>query len=180
MSSPQALTHERLILPTPEALPPASYRSPFVSPLDKRADADRARLAFEIGQSDHLTVLRAYDAWRVERARGGSAEWDFCRANFLSVQVRLYAPRGWYAQCGACLACCLQTLRHIADLKAQFVELVTPLSLARPSARPLPPPFPVVRAGAGACELTPRPAQLTDIDFVWPSASDRAGTLALK
>lgn len=40
-----------------------SYRSPFLSPLDRRDEADAAHRQFAVGQSDHLTQLRAYMEW---------------------------------------------------------------------------------------------------------------------
>jgi hypothetical protein len=40
-----------------------SVRSPFVAPLEQRAVARTAHLAFEWGKSDHLSLLEAYNAW---------------------------------------------------------------------------------------------------------------------
>jgi hypothetical protein len=42
-----------------------SARSPFLSPFEKRAEAERAkrRFARERDMSDHLVFVRAYDAW---------------------------------------------------------------------------------------------------------------------
>lgn len=37
-----------------------SYRSPFLSPISARDEADRAKMKFATAQSDHLTVLNAY------------------------------------------------------------------------------------------------------------------------
>jgi ATP-dependent RNA helicase DHX57 len=37
-----------------------SYRSPFISPFDKRDEAKKKKLEFAARNSDHLTVLRAY------------------------------------------------------------------------------------------------------------------------
>ena len=37
-----------------------SYRSPFLSPFDKRNEARKKKLEFSARHSDHLTVLRAY------------------------------------------------------------------------------------------------------------------------
>jgi HrpA-like RNA helicase len=38
-----------------------SFRSPFLSPPQRREEADRAKRQFATGQSDHLTVLKAYN-----------------------------------------------------------------------------------------------------------------------
>jgi len=37
-----------------------SNKSPFVSPLNKRTEADKCKRMFALGNSDHLTVLNAY------------------------------------------------------------------------------------------------------------------------
>uniref|UniRef100_A0A7S0IGJ7 RNA helicase n=1 Tax=Micromonas pusilla TaxID=38833 RepID=A0A7S0IGJ7_MICPS len=77
-------------------------RSPFVAPLDKRADADAAKRMFAEDQSDHLTNLNAFNAWLDARALGKGAETAFTRDNFLS----------------------FRTLEGIADLRAQFAQLL--------------------------------------------------------
>merc|ERR1719253_1646796 len=61
-----------------------SYRSPFQSPLSKREEADRAKMAFATAQSDHLTVVWAYN--EVDSIKG-HAKYDFCRENFLSIKT---------------------------------------------------------------------------------------------
>ena len=47
-----------------------SHRSPFLSPFDKREQADAAKRAFSSGGSDHLTVLRAVELAHCERPHG--------------------------------------------------------------------------------------------------------------
>jgi len=79
-----------------------SFKSPFVSPLEKRDEADAAKQDFEVGSSDHLTILNAYNGWWEAKLQRGGAEYDYCRRNFLSVN----------------------TLRMISDMKAQLVELL--------------------------------------------------------
>jgi HrpA-like RNA helicase len=37
-----------------------SFRSPFMSPLDKREEADKIKQTFAREKSDHITMLRAY------------------------------------------------------------------------------------------------------------------------
>jgi ATP-dependent RNA helicase DHX57 len=79
-----------------------STRSPFVSPLEKRQEADSARLYFAIqrrigtgpggagidfsshNKSDHLSLIRAYDEWLQARDKGTATEVDFCQKKFLS------------------------------------------------------------------------------------------------
>jgi len=62
-------------------------RSPFVSPLDKRDEADDAKKQFHLEGSDHLTSLQAFLAWRSAARRYGSGyERDWCRTNYLSRQ----------------------------------------------------------------------------------------------
>ena len=79
-----------------------SERNPFVAPLDKREQADEARRAFGVLNSDHLTMLKAYNEWKQAKRGGFRAERDFCRAHFLS---RL-------------------TLQRIDDLRSQFLEML--------------------------------------------------------
>ena len=57
-----------------------SFRSPFFSPFDKRAEADAAKKEFGGGgASDHLTVLHAYAAWYRARREGSRVEREFLR-----------------------------------------------------------------------------------------------------
>jgi HrpA-like RNA helicase len=78
-----------------------TVKSPFVSPREKREEADAAKAAFSRpGDGDLLTDLAAYQSW-TERARttGHWQSQSWCGANFLSHQ----------------------TLRDIASNRAQFV-----------------------------------------------------------
>ena len=62
-----------------------STRSPFMSPFDKRAEADKARR--DVGgntMSDHLTLLAAYEGWQAIKMNGSRAEFAFLHENFLS------------------------------------------------------------------------------------------------
>lgn len=87
-----------------------SYRSPFQSPISRREEADRAKMMFATAQSDHLTVVRAYN--EVDSIKG-HAKYDFCRENFLSIK----------------------TLQTIAGLKRQFLELLSAAGFVRPGLR---------------------------------------------
>lgn len=75
-----------------------SYRSPFTSPMDKRAEADGAHGAFAIGKSDLLAFWRAFSAWRC--LKRSAAQREFCAKNYLSFTV----------------------LQAVADLMRQFRE----------------------------------------------------------
>ncbi|KAK4148980.1 P-loop containing nucleoside triphosphate hydrolase protein [Chaetomidium leptoderma] len=81
-----------------------SSKSPFVAPFGQRTQADTIRRGFRKGDSDLLTVYNAYTAWKrfSQSAKGGGAEFQFCRKNFL-------AP---------------QTLANIEDLKGQLLVAV--------------------------------------------------------
>ena len=62
-----------------------SSKSPFVRPYDSREAADEARKNFDVDNSDHLTILNAFDQWKLLRAsRGDRATNFFVRDNFLS------------------------------------------------------------------------------------------------
>jgi hypothetical protein len=90
----------RCIDPTLTIAAGLSFRSPFVAPFEKREEADKARKAFAVGRSDHLTLLKAFDGWVAAKARG--AERQFCLTHFLSANA----------------------MRMIAQSKRQFVDLL--------------------------------------------------------
>ena len=48
-----------------------SFRSPFYAPVDSRDQADKVKRSVIPEQSDHLTLLRAYDGWLQAKANGG-------------------------------------------------------------------------------------------------------------
>ncbi|KAI9373677.1 P-loop containing nucleoside triphosphate hydrolase protein [Aspergillus egyptiacus] len=77
-----------------------TVKSPFVSPRDKREEANGARASFSKGDGDLLTDFNAYQEWsdRV-KAQGYWSTQSWCNANFLSHQ----------------------TLRDIASNRAQFL-----------------------------------------------------------
>ncbi|KAK3706195.1 hypothetical protein LTR37_012896 [Vermiconidia calcicola] len=80
-------------------------KSPFLSPLHAKKQADTVRLGFKRGDSDLLTLYNAYSAWRRICSTPGLSEFHFCNKNFLSSQ----------------------NLASIEDLKAQ---LLTALGVA--------------------------------------------------
>jgi len=80
-----------------------SARSPFVSPFDKRDEADAARKEFAMEGSDHLTTLNAFNMWKeMRRTNGDKATRTFLQESFLS---RL-------------------TLFQMEDLRKQFADLL--------------------------------------------------------
>ncbi|CAO2828561.1 unnamed protein product [Amaranthus hypochondriacus] len=61
-----------------------SVRDPFLTPMDKKDLAEAAKAQFSHDNSDHMALVRAFDAWKsAEKEYGG---YDYCWKNFLSVQ----------------------------------------------------------------------------------------------
>ncbi|KAM3414076.1 putative helicase C15C4.05 [Cercospora zeina] len=77
-----------------------SSKSPFLSPMHAKRQADTVRLGFKRGDSDLLTVYNAYCTWRKVCTTAGMPEYQFCNKNFLSPQ----------------------NLANIEDLKAQLLS----------------------------------------------------------
>ena len=61
-----------------------SFKNPFLSPFDKRDEADMVKKGFAVHSSDHLTCLKAYDGWQAAKRGGFRAERGYCFDNFLS------------------------------------------------------------------------------------------------
>ncbi|CCM00897.1 uncharacterized protein FIBRA_02943 [Fibroporia radiculosa] len=59
-------------------------KSPFVSPLGREQEADRAKSSFRVENSDFLTIHNAFSSWRRACTNGVSRK--FCRDSFLSHQ----------------------------------------------------------------------------------------------
>ncbi|RUS82855.1 hypothetical protein EGW08_009377 [Elysia chlorotica] len=58
-------------------------KPPFVVPLSKKSEADTAKQALSLANSDHVTLLKAYVGWRRARQESRSAENSFISKNFL-------------------------------------------------------------------------------------------------
>ncbi|KAK7140601.1 hypothetical protein R3I94_013020 [Phoxinus phoxinus] len=86
-----------------------AFKSPFVSPWDKREEANEKKLAFSLANSDHLALLQAYKGWCTAAQSGSKAGYHYCRENFLSI-------RG---------------LQEIACLKRQFAELLSDIGFVK-------------------------------------------------
>lgn len=79
-----------------------SYKSPFVSPFAKRKEADAKKKEFATFNSDHLTVLNAYNRWLAASNRSRHAATCYANENYLSYK----------------------TLETLVEIKQQFLELL--------------------------------------------------------
>ncbi|XP_026463762.1 putative ATP-dependent RNA helicase DHX57 [Ctenocephalides felis] len=79
-----------------------SYKTPFCSPFGKKDQADNRKRQFATGNSDQLTVLRAYQKWQEVSKISHLAAINFSEENFLSYK----------------------TLTALADIKQQLLELL--------------------------------------------------------
>uniref|UniRef100_A0A8C5M5E8 ATP-dependent RNA helicase DHX29 n=1 Tax=Leptobrachium leishanense TaxID=445787 RepID=A0A8C5M5E8_9ANUR len=64
-------------------------KSPFITPIGRKDEADLAKSALAIANSDHLTIYKAYMGWRSIRSEGYSSEMSYCRKNFLNRKALL-------------------------------------------------------------------------------------------
>ena len=87
-----------------------SSRTPFMSPQDRRYEADLAKQTFvqsALGPSDHLATVNAYNTWdRLD----GDRKYAFCREHFIGVR----------------------SLQAIAGLKRQLLEVLSDNGFVRP------------------------------------------------
>ncbi|XP_058165059.1 ATP-dependent RNA helicase DHX29 isoform X2 [Dasypus novemcinctus] len=60
-------------------------KSPFTTPIGRKDEADLAKSALAMADSDHLTIYNAYLGWKKARQEGGyRSEMVYCRRNFLN------------------------------------------------------------------------------------------------
>ncbi|KAG0238761.1 hypothetical protein BGW42_002627 [Actinomortierella wolfii] len=87
-----------------------SVKSPFVSPMDKREEAQQKKLQFATAKSDLLTAWKAYSTWEQLKESGETRSGlkQFCEENFLSSN----------------------TLYEIQNLKAQYLEVLEDIGFA--------------------------------------------------
>ncbi|XP_004346668.1 helicase domain-containing protein [Capsaspora owczarzaki ATCC 30864] len=82
------------------------FRSPFITSVDKRAQADEVKKRFAIGKSDLLGYSKAYAEWHNCAGDGAAsktgARRKFCEDNFLS----------------------MQSMQGISDLRKQFLDIL--------------------------------------------------------
>ncbi|KAM6220257.1 putative ATP-dependent RNA helicase DHX57 [Rhynchocyon petersi] len=90
-----------------------AYKSPFVSPWDKKEEANQKKLEFAFANSDYLALLRAYKGWQLSIKEGMIASYNYCRQNFLSGRV----------------------LQEMASLKRQFTELLSDIGFVKEGLR---------------------------------------------
>uniref|UniRef100_A0A8D3BDG0 Putative ATP-dependent RNA helicase DHX57 n=1 Tax=Scophthalmus maximus TaxID=52904 RepID=A0A8D3BDG0_SCOMX len=90
-----------------------AFKSPFVSPWDKREIANEKKRDFAVNNSDHLALLQAYKGWCCAVKTGNRAGYNYCRDNFLS----------W------------RCLQEIASLKRQFAELLSDIGFIKEGLR---------------------------------------------
>lgn len=86
-----------------------SSKSPFVFPFDKKDEANKKKLEFAVGNSDHITMVNAYNGWIEARQQGSREGYNFCYDNFLSVK----------------------SLQMLASMKQQFVELLSDIGFIK-------------------------------------------------
>jgi len=84
-------------------------KSPFVAPMDKRQQADQAKLRFNTAASDHIAWFNAYRDWRLAKANGTRCGREFCADNFLSAN----------------------TMQSIQDTSLQLAAVLTELGFLR-------------------------------------------------
>ena len=68
-----------------------SYKSPFVAPFGKKSEATAKKCEFAVANSDHVTALKAYQAYSKAAQQGRGAAFRFCSDNFMSsktIEVR--------------------------------------------------------------------------------------------
>ncbi|XP_046900623.1 ATP-dependent RNA helicase dhx29 [Hypomesus transpacificus] len=61
-----------------------SEKSPFSTPMNRKEEANLAKAALSLANSDHLTIYIAYLGWKSSRAEGSRAETTYCRKHFLN------------------------------------------------------------------------------------------------
>ncbi|XP_060083551.1 putative ATP-dependent RNA helicase DHX57 [Ylistrum balloti] len=86
-----------------------SFKSPFVTPFDKKDEATKKKVEFATGNSDHLTMVKAYQGWIDARKRSQYAGYSYCHDNFLSQR----------------------SLEMLASMKQQFVELLSDIGFVK-------------------------------------------------
>ncbi|KAM3939787.1 ATP-dependent RNA helicase DHX29 [Leptodactylus fuscus] len=64
-------------------------KSPFMTPIGRKDEADLAKSAMALANSDHLTIFSAYMRWKMIRVEGYNTEMSFCRKNFLNRKALL-------------------------------------------------------------------------------------------
>ncbi|XP_023679147.2 ATP-dependent RNA helicase dhx29 isoform X1 [Paramormyrops kingsleyae] len=61
-----------------------SEKSPFSTPMNRKEEANLAKAALSVANSDHLTIYNAYISWKRARGEGLRAEMAYCKKHFLN------------------------------------------------------------------------------------------------
>lgn len=61
-----------------------SEKSPFSTPMSRKEEANLAKSALAVANSDHMTIYGAYLGWKTARREGTRAEMTYCRKHFLN------------------------------------------------------------------------------------------------
>ncbi|TWW66437.1 ATP-dependent RNA helicase dhx29 [Takifugu flavidus] len=59
-------------------------KSPFSTPMNRKEEANLAKAALSLANSDHLTIYGAYLGWKKAQAEGQRADLSYCRKHFLN------------------------------------------------------------------------------------------------
>ncbi|KAM9338234.1 ATP-dependent RNA helicase DHX29 [Symphorus nematophorus] len=59
-------------------------KSPFSTPMNRKEEANLAKSALALANSDHLTIYNAYLGWKNSQSEGQRAEMSYCRKHFLN------------------------------------------------------------------------------------------------
>ncbi|XP_054612311.1 ATP-dependent RNA helicase DHX29 [Dunckerocampus dactyliophorus] len=59
-------------------------KSPFSTPMNRKEEANLAKAALALANSDHMTIYNAYLGWKNSQKEGLKAEMSFCRKHFLN------------------------------------------------------------------------------------------------
>uniref|UniRef100_A0A3Q3FX65 ATP-dependent RNA helicase DHX29 n=1 Tax=Kryptolebias marmoratus TaxID=37003 RepID=A0A3Q3FX65_KRYMA len=59
-------------------------KSPFSTPMNRKEEANLAKAALALANSDHLTIYNAYVGWKNSQTEGLRSELSYCRKHFLN------------------------------------------------------------------------------------------------
>lgn len=59
-------------------------KSPFSTPINRKEEANLAKAALSLANSDHLTLYNAYLGWKNSQTEGFKTEMSYCRKHFLN------------------------------------------------------------------------------------------------
>ncbi|XP_040914905.1 ATP-dependent RNA helicase DHX29 [Toxotes jaculatrix] len=59
-------------------------KSPFSTPMNRKEEANLAKAALALANSDHLTIYNAYLGWKNSQTEGLRTEMSYCRKHFLN------------------------------------------------------------------------------------------------